>query len=533
MSEGLPRLTLSWEVGSTNNYSMIHLFNIPNEVPYELLCNIHIPRRNGRQSERRTRRVTENSLVLRASAISRRLTLPVTPRPLLTSLRASNTIRRTGRNTIAGKAKKGGAKGVQAPNISELKHQIADYFCAQLYLLADLCLDRNYVSMNFIELKFSYDMLLTLLKLPSSPRRFRAPVCRLLRCLYVDRDPQVEIKYPRLIRTSLSLGGGNEINQTQRDEGSKYLFCLLQENISDFLHNELETRNCDELSSEMLALLLSLMKFGFYHRIPQLKDVISPLTRALDDHRCHSGQQMVKTNSLLSNSIQTSASSTSRSPSGSEEQGFSIWNIFRSRKIEDAENEEDDDDDVVEEISFLSFLWKPWRWQSGVAPDDALERTISFSFSPVRDASPDIPKSPKKPRRSIPKTQSISGPLNGRASSSRSLAHTVGEDDESTWEEDFLDLVETPIFITFIVFLVLATTVIAVLSIVQFPHEQTMGNLDLTISVIFIAEITLRIYCTYVVYNDVLTFIINPYKLLDVSVVISSYRPTSRLILFL
>jgi hypothetical protein len=439
--------------------------------------------------------------------------------------RASNTVRRTGRNTISGKTLKGSKKsdGTHAPNISELKYQIADYFCTQLYLLADLCLDRNYVSMNFIELKFSYEMLLTLLKLPSSPRRFKAPVCRLLRCLYVDRDPQVEIKYPRLIRTSLSLGGGNEINQTQLEGGSKYLFCLLQENISDFLHNELDTRHCDELSSEMLALLLSLMKFGFYHRIPQLKDVIFPLTRALDDHRSLTGQ-MTKTTSILSNSVPSTTSSISRTPS--EESGFSIWNIFRSRKVEDDSIEDDDPDD--EDSSFFPSFLNPWRWQSGVTPVDLVERSISFSFSPVRDQAADMPNSPKRQRRSIHKTASRrSGPSSGRTRSTRSLAQTVS-DEESTWEEQFLDLVETPIFISFIVLLVMTTTLIAIFTLTQFSdthNSELLADVDLSISIIFIAEITLRIYCTYVVYNDVLTFIINPYKLLDVSVVLYSFTP--------
>ena len=38
--EGLPRLTVSWEVGEENTYSMIHLFNFSKEVPYESLCAV-------------------------------------------------------------------------------------------------------------------------------------------------------------------------------------------------------------------------------------------------------------------------------------------------------------------------------------------------------------------------------------------------------------------------------------------------------------------------------------------------------------
>ena len=52
------------------------------------------------------------------------------------------------------------------------------------------------------------------------PGRFKAPVCRLLRCLYVDREPQVEAKFPRLIKTSVSLSGGEENSFSDHHSGT-------------------------------------------------------------------------------------------------------------------------------------------------------------------------------------------------------------------------------------------------------------------------------------------------------------------------
>lgn len=399
----------------------------------------------------------------------------------------------------------------------EAKCQIADYFCTQLYLLADLCLDRNYVSMNFIELKFSYEMLLTILKLPSSPSRFKAPVCRLLRCLYIDRDPQVEIKYPRLIRTSLSLGGGNEVVSTL-NEGPKNHFCLLQEIISEYIHSELETRRCDELSSEMLALLLTLIRFGFYQSVLQLKDVIIPLTVALDDHRYLSQPSMTKTSSLLSNSTNRSPSSVSQEDSAPHISFWSfirgMWGITTNTKDEDDDEEEDD-----ESFSFFRFLLTPSKW-NGVAPDDAVDGPLSFSFSPA-SVQEKVTSSPRN-RRNLRKSSSK---LNRFPhGSSKNLGQSSISALDITWEEHFLNYVESPLFICFIVLLVIATTIIAVLNLMLLsPNDASlMTKADLVISVIFIVEIFMRVYCTYVVYNDILTFVINPYKLLDVSVVVSS-----------
>ena len=59
--------------------------------------------------------------------------------------------------------------------------------------------------------------------------------------------------------------------------GSPYVFGLLQLLISEYLHHQLDITKCDELSAEMLDLLLSLMKFGFYNTAEQIQDVVDPL----------------------------------------------------------------------------------------------------------------------------------------------------------------------------------------------------------------------------------------------------------------
>lgn len=62
--------------------------------------------------------------------------------------------------------------------------------------------------------------------------------------------------------------------------GSPYVFGLLQLLISEYLHHQLDITKCDELSAEMLDLLLSLMKFGFYNTAEQIQDVVDPLVEA-------------------------------------------------------------------------------------------------------------------------------------------------------------------------------------------------------------------------------------------------------------
>lgn len=109
-----------------------------------------------------------------------------------------------------GGAKKRKSLHTRIKTVHERKLQVFEYLVAQFYLTADLCLDRNYVAIGLLEETYPIDLLYTILKAPSLPNRLKAPVCKLIRTLYLDREPQIASKYPRLVRTSISLTGGVE-----------------------------------------------------------------------------------------------------------------------------------------------------------------------------------------------------------------------------------------------------------------------------------------------------------------------------------
>ena len=84
-------------------------------------------------------------------------------------------------------------KTTTAPSKSlfERKIQVSEYLIAQLYLAADLCLDRNYVAIGLLEEAYSVETLFSLFRSSTTPNRWKAAVCKLIRTLYVDREPQV------------------------------------------------------------------------------------------------------------------------------------------------------------------------------------------------------------------------------------------------------------------------------------------------------------------------------------------------------
>eukprot|EP01031_Cornospumella_fuschlensis_P034622 gene34622-41926_t len=168
------------------------------------------------------------------------------------------------------------------------KSQVAEYLNTQLFLVADLCLDRNYVAIGILEHMYEYDLLVAMLKMDVTiPSKFKAAVCRILRTMYVDREPHVAAKFPQYIRVSPSLAEDADfyIEEDVTSIAEQYKFALIQQIISDYINQELDPENCDELSAEMLDLLYALVDFGFYTTGPQIVGVLKPLVRILDEHQ--------------------------------------------------------------------------------------------------------------------------------------------------------------------------------------------------------------------------------------------------------
>jgi hypothetical protein len=90
-------------------------------------------------------------------------------------------------------------KNQKSKSVQDRKILVTEYLIGQLYLCADMCLDRNYVAIGYLEEAFRADTLLSLLQAPHLPNKVKAPVCKLIRTLYVDREPQVHCDEHNLV----------------------------------------------------------------------------------------------------------------------------------------------------------------------------------------------------------------------------------------------------------------------------------------------------------------------------------------------
>eukprot|EP01032_Pedospumella_encystans_P017195 gene17195-19603_t len=158
--------------------------------------------------------------------------------------------------------------------------KVANYFVAELFLAAEMCMDRNYVAMHKLDDLFTYDTLVTILKM-NVKSSVKSAAVRLLMCLHVDRDPQAVSKIPVLTRVWSDIKKNPEPQLPYVDVSLRYKFGLIQQMVSEHI-NGMAGARWDELSRHMLKMLRTLVSFNFYGTNERMRDVISPLIRALD-----------------------------------------------------------------------------------------------------------------------------------------------------------------------------------------------------------------------------------------------------------
>ncbi|RYH19873.1 hypothetical protein EON65_25380, partial [archaeon] len=160
------------------------------------------------------------------------------------------------------------------------KKEIARYFVAELFLSAEMCLDRNYVAMLKLDDLFPFDILVTMVKL-NVASVLKAAAVRLLMCLHIDRDPQASTKIPCLTRSWNEVRKNNEPQLPFVEPQRQYTFGVVQQIVSDHIKTMSEAK-WDDLSKHILKMLKVLLLFNFYGTNERMKDVIEPLVNALD-----------------------------------------------------------------------------------------------------------------------------------------------------------------------------------------------------------------------------------------------------------
>ena len=386
----------------------------------------------------------------------------------------------------------------------ELKCRVADYLIAQLYLVADLCLDRNYVSIRILEKIYSYDLLISILKRDDLSNAIKAPTCRILRTLWVDREPQVAKIFPSLIRTQSAASSHRGTEDDMRaavkakpatgkvaatasspdeskDAGgfSVHTFVILQQIISDYLWLQLNSDKRDEYSYEILELLQSLMKFGFYSSDSnQLQDVVVPIIRAM----------------------------------GAIKQIKAAPDADSEGEKEESKGGADDNDrgGAMQEIDGASW------WVRGLrrARVHVVAAIVNFSHASMKEGWT---------ARAEHRQAEYEASLKNRRNAKRKPQGDFGA--EQFWEQHVINFLESIFGMVASLTIVLIVCAVSVSNVSAEPENtpyslQTFyDNFDIFVSVFFSVELVIRIYCHLVIYPNPFFFFQNSFNVLDFSLV--------------
>lgn len=163
---------------------------------------------------------------------------------------------------------------------SKERRIVQDYFISQIYLDAEMCLDRNYCAMQILETQFPYDLCLSMLMDRDLPARLKAAVMTLMCSLYVDSDPQTKLLVPQLSR------GWDSIDETQPyvlpRPSEPHTFKLLQDILATSIEGLDQNKLNDDYTFAQMKMLLYLVKFRFYSSSKEIHDLIVPLVKSLD-----------------------------------------------------------------------------------------------------------------------------------------------------------------------------------------------------------------------------------------------------------
>lgn len=172
------------------------------------------------------------------------------------------------------------ASSIKKLGDSKERLSVANYLLAEMFLGAEMCLDRNYVAMHKLDKLFPYDLLVTILKMDVNSS-LKAAAIRLLMCLHVDRDPQASSKIPCLTRAWTDVKKNEEPQLPFVEPNRRYTFGLIQQMISDQIR-EMAGNRWNDYCQHMLKMLRAMVEFNFYGSNERIQDIIQPIVAALD-----------------------------------------------------------------------------------------------------------------------------------------------------------------------------------------------------------------------------------------------------------
>jgi hypothetical protein len=174
------------------------------------------------------------------------------------------------------------AKSMNTPaklSTDELKNSVSDFFVSQLLLAGEMCLDRNYPVLLAIEKTYTYEMLLTMMKMCAN-QSVKSAAAYLIQQVYVNREPQSELPLPRYTRTLTEIIQSTQSEIVGLPPSIAFQFSFLQILIAEHL-TEIKEKPFPQDSLNTLGLLFSLVKYHYFGSVDKLSFIVGLLINCL------------------------------------------------------------------------------------------------------------------------------------------------------------------------------------------------------------------------------------------------------------
>lgn len=173
------------------------------------------------------------------------------------------------------------------------KRPLGQYSYGLFRLYVSLCLDRNYVSIEYIQTAFPRENLLRSVMDNSLSRSLRAVLMDLIRVAYIDCEPQKGVTCPNYTRIWTEVGSkSSEVLSAFTGEGYSaqdlFFFSRMKDFCSSYFGNlrgviVIEETPENELTLAILRVCKKMVEFGMYATEDELSRLVARLVDLLDE----------------------------------------------------------------------------------------------------------------------------------------------------------------------------------------------------------------------------------------------------------
>ena len=167
---------------------------------------------------------------------------------------------------------------------------VFDYYVTFINLLSDLCMDRNFKSINPTQEMFSLDTCYQIMSSNSYAYELRSAFAQLTLTCWVDGMNLDKIDFPNYLRTwKVIPSTGRHSNEILCNRGDVSMFNRFKDFI--VLHMQQITKSgyqrawesdANEFTEKLLTLAMSFVEYGLYKSVEELNRLLQPLLSFLN-----------------------------------------------------------------------------------------------------------------------------------------------------------------------------------------------------------------------------------------------------------